>query len=452
MIDIVFLHLPTIYNKPIIPNELKKSISELEKFGNVHNYFFKFSYYKNKFNLTDFEFENVSDDIHDTYKNLNKYLLIAVNHSCPFALHYSTIYPEKCLGVICYPFRFYSKESYDRRIWKLKDNNGWQMMIKNSKYTFDDYLLNVTEERFSELFSDPNDDEKTIIWLNMDLSLQRQYYKIPKIMKVYTVLYTRFDLDVPSIIEHNYNRRDVAKMKQIINENDALYNSMIWNFDRVKYDAILKKENEGNMNLKIKYLVSGWEDDNDLVDEVILFMNKNRIKNIEKNYIVKLDTFEDGLKYMNQNIGKDCKWIYDLIDGKGDRNRVLYENKNFVLVTEMSMKSDDMRTFHPLAFPKDKSIRSIRDLTSDHIPLLREMVYVSKKFIKDNYELNESEIEAHFHYPPGVLLLHMHFEMINNNAKVRRPLREHSVHKVIENLLIDNDYYKKITLDIIEKK
>jgi hypothetical protein len=149
-------------------------------------------------------------------------------------------------------------------------------IIKNEKYNIDDYLININEQKFSELFENPQNDEKMIMWLNMDISLQRQYNKIPKVFQVPTILYTRFDLDVPEIIKYNYERKEIAKMKQIIDEESALYNSMLWNFDRVKYDAELKENNKDNNNLKIKYLVSGWEDNNDIVDEIILFNAKNK--------------------------------------------------------------------------------------------------------------------------------------------------------------------------------
>ena len=59
-------------------------------------------------------------------------------------------------------------------------------------------------------------------------------------------------------------------MKKIFSENDALMQSMFWNFDRIKYDAKLKKENKDTNKLQIKYLISGWENLNDIVDEVKL--------------------------------------------------------------------------------------------------------------------------------------------------------------------------------------
>lgn len=170
-----------------------------------------------------------------------------------------------------------------------------------------------------------------------------------------------------------------------------------------------------------------------------------------KKYTLKTDTYNDYLKFVKKNAEKDCQWIYDIIDKKSGLDNLLYENKKFVLVTEMNMKVDNLDTFHLLAFPKDKSLRSIRDLTGKNIQLLKEMVSKSKKYISQNYKINANEVEAHFHYPPGVLLLHIHFELVNSQ-KIRRPLREHAVSRVIENLILDSNYYKKVKLETIIKQ
>jgi len=270
--NIIFCHSPNIRDKPTVNKELKPIIKKLEKYGKIYNYFFKFHYYGNKFELKDLLFENVAEDINSKFKNLKTYLIIAYGHASPMLLYYANKYPKKILGIVCYPFRYYSLESYRRRIWKLKNNKGWKSFVKN-KYDINKYLLKINNERLQKLFIKPSNIEKTIIYLVFDINLQKQYHKIPKKFKVPTVLYTRLDLDEKLVIKHNYNRRSIAKMKKIFSENDALQSSMIWNFERIKYDSKLKKANKDNNKLKIKYLISGWEDNNNLVDEVILFSN-----------------------------------------------------------------------------------------------------------------------------------------------------------------------------------
>lgn len=271
-LNIIILHYPTVYNKPEIPVDILNCASKLSSYGKIHHYFFTFSYFGNKFTLKDLEFENVAKDINNKFKKLNNKFIVAINHGCPYGLFYVNKYPKKIKGIICYPYRFYCQESYDRRIWKLKNNDGFKLMIKNKKYNVDKHLLNINESTFSKLFDDLNDDTKSIIYLVVDMSLQRQHNKIPDKFKIPTFLYTRLDLDVPSLIKNNYDRKDIAKMKQIFTTNDALQNSMIWNFDRVKYDAHLMESNKNNNNLKIRYLVSGWENYQDIIDCLISFL------------------------------------------------------------------------------------------------------------------------------------------------------------------------------------
>jgi hypothetical protein len=270
--NIIILHNPTIFYNPEIPEDTKDMVKQLKKYGKVYNYFFKFSYYANKFTLDDLEYENVAKDIYEKYKDLDNILIIALSHACPYGLYFSNKYSKICNGIICYPFRYYSQMSYERRIWKLKNNKGFESLVKNKKYDVDKHLFEINEERFSKLFdNNPDDDEKQIIYLVFDVSIQRQHYKIPKKFKIPTYLYTRLDMDVSSIIKWNYDRTDISKMKQILSKDDALFQSSLWNFDRVKYDAELKEINSDNLH--IKYLISGWEDLQDVVDNVkILFM------------------------------------------------------------------------------------------------------------------------------------------------------------------------------------
>lgn len=170
-------------------------------------------------------------------------------------------------------------------------------------------------------------------------------------------------------------------------------------------------------------------------------------------YIVKLHTYDDWIQTITTNPEKQCEWIYDIIENNTEFDRIIYQNEYFILITEPSFMVNDIEnTFHLLAFPKDKSLKSIRELNQQHIQLLEHMLEKSKAKIKKYYNnINIDEIETHFHYPPNVFLLHMHFELANSNKKCRKPLREHSVISVIENLKIDSDYYKKIKIDILEK-
>ena len=275
MLHILFMHNPNIQHiEPAIPADMEKIIPQIKTYGKIHHYFFKFAYYKNKFTLADLEYENVASHI-DTYIHEHipkgKILIIALGHACPYALYYVSEHQKNIRAIICFPFRFYCKESYERRIWKLKNNKGYETFIK--KYNVDDHLINITEKKFAIFFDKPAEEEKQAIFFCFDLSIQKQYDKIPNTFTIPTILFTRLDIDEESVIKYNYHRKEIAKMKQIINEDDALYNSMIWNFDRVKHDALLRKNDKNNGMLKFRYIVSGWENSQDICDEVNNLIN-----------------------------------------------------------------------------------------------------------------------------------------------------------------------------------
>jgi hypothetical protein len=188
--------------KPIIKKLSKLNIANIK----IHNYWFKFA--KNKFELDDLLSENVSKDINDTFSHLKSFNIIAIEHACPFGLYYATNYSSKCKSIICYPLKYYSKGSYERRIWKLKTNDGYYKIIKNKEYDVDNYMININNTRLQTLIGDNSDDGIQALWYVIDFSMQKQYNMIPTVCKVPTIIYTRLDLDVLSIVENNYDRTD----------------------------------------------------------------------------------------------------------------------------------------------------------------------------------------------------------------------------------------------------
>jgi len=61
-------------------------------------------------------------------------------------------------------------------------------------------------------------------------------------------------------------------MKQIVSEQDALYNSAMWNFHRVAYDHVLLDANKMNNYLKISYIIAGMYDVTVLFDALKLML------------------------------------------------------------------------------------------------------------------------------------------------------------------------------------
>ena len=77
-----------MFYEPIIRNNFKPYIKKLSQFATVHNYWFKFSWYKNKFDFDDILFDNAKDDIHQKFKNLDNIIIIALGHAASYGLYY----------------------------------------------------------------------------------------------------------------------------------------------------------------------------------------------------------------------------------------------------------------------------------------------------------------------------------------------------------------------------
>ena len=271
----------------------EKIITFLKSKGNLHYYHFKFRLYeldnynepiKNpKFNLKDISFKEAAKDIYKKFKHLDNFFIITIEHASPYGLYFVDVlnkkFPDKCKGIISYPFRLYVKESLDRRVWKFKDNGGWITHI-SQKYLMDDYMLNINNKRLQIILNNINthnsesSESENILMMIIDYLIRLQYKRIPLKYNLPTYLFSRLDMDIDSIIKLNFERKDIAEMKQHVSEKDALYGSMMWNFDRVKYDKMLIDLNQNDF-LKIHYIIGGINDITkiEIIDAIKLILN-----------------------------------------------------------------------------------------------------------------------------------------------------------------------------------
>lgn len=62
-----------------------------------------------------------------------------------------------------------------------------------------------------------------------------------------------------------------------------------------------------------------------------------------------------------------------------------------------------------LAIPLQTDIKCLRDLRSEHLPLLRSIRDNSTRAISERFGLKATQIKALFHYLPTFYHLHVHF-------------------------------------------
>lgn len=132
------------------------------------------------------------------------------------------------------------------------------------------------------------------------------------------------------------------------------------------------------------------------------------------------------------------KWIFEVIDGHREVDRVIYQDE------EISIVKDNERFSNWLAIFKDKELRSIRSLDGTHIPLLqRALTTIKEKMHKEKYMV-------YFHYPPSVWQLHLHVAPLCDGLRTTYTMQKVVfIDDVISHLTIDSDFYKKATISYV---
>ena len=98
------------------------------------------------------------------------------------------------------------------------------------------------------------------------------------------------------------------------------------------------------------------------------------------NKVMIIETYADYVIKANARDHVRDKWIYDILDGTRETDRVIYRNKYFLLIPSLCSSNVEPIKFHLLCFATNTSIKSLRDLTEENIPLLK---YMYKKTMRN---------------------------------------------------------------------
>ncbi|XP_075221692.1 decapping enzyme, scavenger isoform X2 [Lycorma delicatula] len=146
----------------------------------------------------------------------------------------------------------------------------------------------------------------------------------------------------------------------------------------------------------------------------------------------------------------NLKWVYNIFEHKAEEESIVYEDTNtetgFILLPDLKWNQKQIENLYLLAIVKPRNIKSLRDLTDKHIPLLLN------KVIKSKYGLDESQLRIYIHYQPSYYHLHIHFTYLQYQAPGIFIGRAHLLSSVIKNLELIPDYYQKKTLQFIIKE
>ncbi|GAA5910478.1 uncharacterized protein JCM6883_003021 [Sporobolomyces salmoneus] len=116
--------------------------------------------------------------------------------------------------------------------------------------------------------------------------------------------------------------------------------------------------------------------------------------------------------YINSIPPATIKWVYGILEGTAEAENVLFRDddpKNgFVLTPDLKWDQKTMTSLYLLVLTQDRSIRSLRDLTPAHLPLLRNIRQASEKAAIEKYGIDKGELRFFVHYQPTYYHFHVH--------------------------------------------
>lgn len=138
------------------------------------------------------------------------------------------------------------------------------------------------------------------------------------------------------------------------------------------------------------------------------------------------------------------RWIYNILDGLAEVDRVLMKDPDFVLVKNFSWTSDEPSGMHALAIVTDRSLFCLRELRSHHVTMLKRMHDLCVEKLQQLYGFTQEQICARFHYLPTFYHLHLHFEVRSNCEYGSHRYRDFD--EVLSVLSVVPDGYQRMTL------
>ncbi|XP_040904099.1 m7GpppX diphosphatase [Toxotes jaculatrix] len=144
------------------------------------------------------------------------------------------------------------------------------------------------------------------------------------------------------------------------------------------------------------------------------------------------------------------QWVYNILEKKAEAGRIVYEDPDpevgFVLLPDFKWDQKQVDDLYLIAITHQKNIKSLRDLTSEHLPLLQNIFQKGKEAILQRYNLPASKLRVYLHYQPSYYHLHIHFNKLGYEVPGCGVERAHLLADVIQNIQSDPDYYKTRTL------
>ena len=143
-------------------------------------------------------------------------------------------------------------------------------------------------------------------------------------------------------------------------------------------------------------------------------------------------------------------WIREVLDHKKEADRIIFEDSDpetgFMLLPDYKWDGKQIENLYCLAIVHKYGIKSIRDLRSKHLPLLRKLFNDAPNAIEKKYGLPHSQLRIYLHYQPSYYHLHVHYSALGYDAPGINCGKAHLLSSIIKNIEKRSDHYARTML------
>ncbi|XP_054718326.1 m7GpppX diphosphatase-like [Uloborus diversus] len=144
------------------------------------------------------------------------------------------------------------------------------------------------------------------------------------------------------------------------------------------------------------------------------------------------------------------KWVYNILEHKSEVERIVYEDPDpeigFVLLPDLKWDESEKNFIYLIAICHARNIKSLRDLTSHHLPLLNNIKSKCLDVIFKKFNIPPEQLRVYLHYQPSYYHLHVHFTSLHKSTPGSQFEKAHLLDTVIQNIELCPSYYQKASL------
>ncbi|MEW5308331.1 MAG: hypothetical protein WDW38_000300 [Sanguina aurantia] len=147
------------------------------------------------------------------------------------------------------------------------------------------------------------------------------------------------------------------------------------------------------------------------------------------------------------------QWVLNILDKQAETERIVFEDPHpqtgFIILPDQKWDQTQSQQLYCTAITVQRGLTSLRQLTGEHLPLLKNILDKGCQALTDKFGVSRDELRVYLHYLPSYFHLHVHFVHLKSQGFGNEAGKAVLLQDVIDNMeTFGGDCYSRMTLNI----